>query len=49
MNWPFFKANVLSGKVKHELQVQIHKLRVQIHEFQVQILELRVQIPELED
>ena len=26
----------LSGKVKHELRVQIHELRVQIHELRVQ-------------
>ena len=31
-----------SGKVKHELRVQIHELRVQIHK-------LRVQIHKLED
>ena len=36
-----------SGKVKHELRVQIHKLRVQIHELRVQIHELLVQIHEL--
>ena len=29
-----------SGKVKHELRVQIHELRVQIHELRVQIHEL---------
>ena len=33
----------ISGKVKHELQVQIHKLRVQIYVLQVQVHELRVQ------
>ena len=36
-----------SGKVKHELRVQIHEFRVQIHELRVQIHELRVQIHEL--
>ena len=39
--------DVSSGKVKHELRVQIHELRVQIYELRVQIHELRVQIYEL--
>ena len=34
--------NIVCGKLKHELRVQIHELQVQIHE-------LRVQIHELED
>ena len=38
-----------SGKVKHELRVQIHELQVQIHELRVQNHELRVQIYESED
>ena len=39
---------LISGKVKHELRVQIHELRVQIYELRAQIHELRVQIHELE-
>ena len=38
---------VVCGKVKHELRVQIHQLRVQIHELRVPIHELRVQVHEL--
>ena len=38
----------LSGKVKHELRVQIHELRVQIQELRVQIHELRVQFASYE-
>ena len=42
-----FKSRKKSGKVKHELRVQVHERRVRIHELRVQIHELRVRIHEL--
>ena len=40
-------GDLVSGKVKYELQSQIHALRGQIHELPGQICELRVPIYEL--
>ena len=43
----WLKVKIRSGKVKHELRVQLYELRVQVHELRVQIHELRVQINKL--
>ena len=37
VSFKYREIEIIRGKVKHELRVQIYELRIQIHELRVQI------------